>query len=72
MHNRLQLTGDKLLNVEVYQLLPKITDLIWDLRVRQFNTNMENIPYSSVGKESTCHAGDPSSIPGSRRSAGEE
>ena len=27
--------------------------------------------YSSVGKESTCHAGDPSSIPGSGRSTGE-
>ena len=26
---------------------------------------------SSVGKESACNAGDPSSIPGSRRSAGE-
>ena len=28
-------------------------------------------PHSSVGKESTCNAGDPSSIPGLRRSAGE-
>ena len=28
-------------------------------------------PYSSVGKESTCNAGDPSLIPGSGRSAGE-
>ena len=28
-------------------------------------------PDSSVGKESTCNAGDPDSIPGSRRSAGE-
>ena len=28
-------------------------------------------PDSSVGKESTCSAGDPSSIPGSGRSAGE-
>ena len=28
-------------------------------------------PDSSVGKESTCIAGDPSSIPGSGRSAGE-
>ena len=26
---------------------------------------------SSVGKESACNAGDPDSIPGSRRSAGE-
>ena len=29
-------------------------------------------PDSSVGKESACNAGDPSLIPGSGRSAGEE
>ena len=29
-------------------------------------------PHSSVGKESVCNAGDPSSIPGSGRSAGEQ
>ena len=29
------------------------------------------LPDSSVGKESTCNAGDPGSIPGSGRSAGE-
>ena len=29
------------------------------------------MPHSSVGKESACNAGDPSSIPGSGRSAGE-
>ena len=28
-------------------------------------------PDSSVGKESTCNAGDPGLIPGSRRSSGE-
>ena len=28
-------------------------------------------PYSSVGKESACNAGDPSSIPGLGRSPGE-
>ena len=28
-------------------------------------------PDSSVGKEATCHAGDPGSIPGSGRSPGE-
>ena len=32
---------------------------------------MEDFPGSSVGKESTCNAGDPSSIPGLGRSAGE-
>ena len=31
-----------------------------------------NFPDSSVGKESTCNAGDPSSILGSGRSPGEE
>ena len=31
----------------------------------------EGFPASSVGKKSTCNAGDPGSIPGSRRSAGE-
>ena len=31
----------------------------------------EDLPDSSVGKESTCNAGDPSSIPGLGRSAGE-
>ena len=28
-------------------------------------------PDSSVGKESVCNAGEPSSVPGSKRSAGE-
>ena len=32
----------------------------------------EGFPDSSVGKESACNAGDPSSIPESGRSAGEE
>ena len=32
---------------------------------------MAGFPDSSVGKESGCNAGDPSSIPGSGRSAGE-
>ena len=32
---------------------------------------MKGFPHSSVGKESACNAGDPSSIPGSRRSAGD-
>ena len=30
-----------------------------------------DFPDSSVGKESSCNAGDPSSIPGSGRSPGE-
>ena len=32
----------------------------------------KGFPGSSVGKESSCNAGDPGSIPGSGRSAGEE
>ena len=33
--------------------------------------NFEGLSDSSVGKESPCNAGDPGSIPGSERSAGE-
>ena len=32
---------------------------------------LKGFPGSSAGEESTCNAGDPSSIPGSGRSAGE-
>ena len=32
---------------------------------------MKGFPDSSVGKESTCNAGNPGSIPGLERSAGE-
>ena len=35
-------------------------------------TCLIGFPDSSVGKESICNAGDPASIPGSGRSAGEE
>ena len=31
----------------------------------------QGFPYSSVGKESTCNAGDPGSIPGLGKSAAE-
>ena len=37
----------------------------------QLLTHTWGFPGSSVGKESACHAGDPSSIPGSERSAGD-
>jgi len=33
--------------------------------------NCSHLPDGSVGKESTCNAGDPDSIPGSGRSPGE-
>ena len=35
------------------------------------NRHIYNYPDSSVGKESTCIAGDPGSIPGPGRSTGE-
>ena len=35
------------------------------------STGTEGFPCGSAGKESACSAGDPSSIPGSGRSAGE-
>ena len=36
-----------------------------------FNYRVQGFPHSSVGKESACNAGDPGSIPGLGRSAGE-
>ena len=41
------------------------------LDVRENTRDVLDFPDSSVGKESTCNAGDPSSIPGSGRSPGE-
>ena len=35
------------------------------------HSNILGLPCGSAGKESTCNAGDPSSIPGSGRSCGE-
>ena len=45
----------------------------WFIQFRDFPPSDVNcsFPDSSAGKESTCSAGDPSSIPGSGRSAGE-
>ena len=44
------------------------------MKPRSFNIAIITLgfPESSVGKESTCNAGDPGSIPGLGRSAGEE
>ena len=39
--------------------------------IRTWLSGFEGFPDSSAGKESTCIAGDPGSIPGSGRSAGE-
>ena len=45
-------------------------------RLKQFSSSSSGMdilvfPHSSVGKESTCNAGDPGSIPGLGRSSGE-
>ena len=52
----------------VAQLL-KNPPAMWETWVRSLG--WEVFPDSSVGKESACNAGDPSSIPGLGRSAGE-
>ena len=41
------------------------------LEIIRSSTIAKDFPDSSVGKESSCNAGDPGSIPGSERSAGE-
>ena len=41
------------------------------LTIWTFSVINQGFPGSSAGKESTCNAGDPGSIPGSGRSAGE-
>ena len=50
--------------------------LIWPRFIRvkfiRLDTDLSGFPDSSVSKESICNAGDPGSIPGSGRSAGEE
>ena len=42
-----------------------------DCQIHRFMIYVMLFTVSSVGKESTCNAGDPGSIPGSGRSAGE-
>ena len=44
----------------------------WMTQNEKFIDNFKGFPVISVGKDSTCNAGDPSLIPGSERSAGEE
>ena len=48
-----------------YTLLLEVTD------IAAVQYLIKGFPDSSVGKESTCNAGDPGLIPGSGRSAGE-
>ena len=49
------------------------TDLIpeWEDPMEEEIATHSSFPDSSVGKESTCNAGDPGSIPGLGRSHGE-
>ena len=49
-----------------FQFYFMLIDFIWNLE-----TCTWTLPHSSAGKESACNAGDPSSIPGSGRSARE-
>ena len=45
--------------------------MLFDSHLIPIEYKYKGFPDSSVGKESACNAGDPSSIPGSGRSAGE-
>ena len=49
----------------------EIRSLVLDIIKWRGLLNIQGFPSNSVGKESTCNAGDPSSIPGSGRSTGE-
>ena len=51
-------------NTKIYQCSIKKT-------VHSLPSKLRGFPDSSRGKESACNAGDPGSIPGSGRSAGE-
>ena len=49
----------------LWRFLRKLKVELW------YDPEISSFPGSSAGKESTCNAGDPSSIPGSERSPGE-
>ena len=53
--------------------LPSMGSQSWTRlkRLSSSSSRIHSFPDSSVGKESTCNAGDPGSVPGSGRSAGE-
>ena len=62
-----QMTVFKKKNNKIYKILN-----MSEVRKEQVSTMIDSdFADSSVGKESTCNAGDPSSIPGSGRSTGE-
>ena len=46
----------------------KVQSFYWRMGFRNQALGTYGFPHSSAGKESTCNAGDPSSIPGSGRS----
>ena len=48
----------------------KVSEMLNLIIFRQINL-LQGFPHSSFGKEFTCNAGDPGSIPGSGRSTGE-
>ena len=50
------------------QIIPKTNDKY--LKKRRRKKKLKGFPECSAGNESTCNAGDPSSIPGSERSPG--
>ena len=54
---------------EIYFFINRVNSIT--VLIEEMQSLSRGFPDSSAGKESTCNAGDPSSIPGSRRSAGE-
>ena len=56
-----------------HQAPPSLGSQSWTRlkRLSSSSSRIHSFPDSSVGKESTCNAGDPGSVPGSGRSAGE-
>ena len=59
--------------IEIQSPKPAVSILVQRNKTKEFLSTLTvlGFPDSSVGKESACNAGDPSSIPGSGRSAGE-
>ena len=55
----------------VFHLSEILSKMYWPLWKKCRFWNSVGFPGSSVGRESTCNAGDPDSIPGLRRSVGE-
>ena len=58
----------KILWTEEPDLFTGLRELVYEIWSK---LPTQGFSHSSVGKESTCNAGDPSSIPGLGRSAGE-